>query len=453
MSTAGIIAEFNPFHNGHKYLFDCTRKLTGAENIVTVMSGDFVQRGAVSCADKYVRTEDALNNGADMVFQMPVRFSVSSADRFALCGVKMLDSLGFVDYISFGVENITLEELEHGADLYTSAEAYLISDRNIHDGLSFAARRQKIILGRVPEEEALLHKLSSASNILALEYIRALKKLHSKIIPVAIMRSDNGYHSSEAKGLYAPASLIRKMILKDASLSDQTGSLYADGNKINASLSGQTGSFNVDIKNNAGFNRIVHDRPSGIAGLVPDNVYKKIIKDPYQYSITNKIIDEVIVFKIMENLRSGRSLSIFEEVSDQLSDRIENMLPEYQSFDRFTELLKTRNYTYTRVSRALINIMLGIEKGPEPDLKPLEISAIRLLGLRKEKSYLLKEANVHIINKVTFGEKLLKSDKKYGYVEGLLYEDLYSSELRNKLVYIKYGLEIENDRKKNTLII
>ena len=120
MKTIGIVAEYNPFHNGHKYQIEQTKKQLGADNVVVVMSGNFVQRGGVACTDKYLRTKMAIDCGADFVFELPTVFACASAETFALGSVALLDSLGFVDEICFGSEEGNLEILEKISSILNS---------------------------------------------------------------------------------------------------------------------------------------------------------------------------------------------------------------------------------------------------------------------------------------------------------------------------------------------
>ena len=194
MSVAGIIAEYNPFHAGHEYHVRQTR-LLGADMIVAVMSGNFTQRCEPAICEKHARAEMAVRGGVDVVLELPVRFALGSAERFAFGGVSILDSLGVVDFISFGSECGNVEKLKAAAKKIDSltSEDY---KNALRSGESFAAARASLI-GNFPSEP---------NDVLGTEYIRALNKLGSKIVPVTVKRTDD-YHES--------ATELRKKIFEN----------------------------------------------------------------------------------------------------------------------------------------------------------------------------------------------------------------------------------------------
>ena len=200
MKIAAIIAEYNPFHNGHKYQIDETRKKTGADYIVILMSGDFVQRGAPAICNKYIRTETALLGGADVVLELPSLYAISSAEYFSQGAVTLLNHLGCIDYLSFGSECGDIDTLMSCADKlchFSDAQNRLLSSLQ-KQGLSFpAARMQGLLTGLEPstqKEYELL--LSSPNNILGLEYCKSLLASNSTISPVTILRKGAGYHDN-----------------------------------------------------------------------------------------------------------------------------------------------------------------------------------------------------------------------------------------------------------------
>ena len=190
MKTVGIIAEYNPFHSGHQYQIAMARRLTGADFVVVVMSGDFVQRGEPAVFDKYTRTAMALEGGADLVLEMPVRFATSSAEDFAACGVALLDRLGLTDVLCFGSELGRLDLLEQAAGILAAEpEAFRQTLRQgLAAGMSFPKAREAAL---VRELEACGLKeagqddwqkvLSSPNNILGIEDLKALKRRGSRV--------------------------------------------------------------------------------------------------------------------------------------------------------------------------------------------------------------------------------------------------------------------------------
>ncbi|MDO4167555.1 MAG: nucleotidyltransferase family protein [Eubacteriales bacterium] len=153
MKTVGIIAEYNPFHRGHEYQIRQIRKQTGAEHVIIVMSGDFVQRGTPAWTDKFLRTEMALAGGADLVFELPVHFSTASAEGFAQGGVSLLDSLGFVDGICFGSECGNLEALSQIAHFLVAQDARIHTkiQNRLAEGYTYPAARAEILSDAFPD--------------------------------------------------------------------------------------------------------------------------------------------------------------------------------------------------------------------------------------------------------------------------------------------------------------
>lgn len=205
MKTAAIIAEYNPFHNGHKYQIEETRRRTGADFIAVVMSGDFVQRGAPAIYSKFLRTRSALLSGADLVVEMPVFGSLSAAQDFARCGISLFHHMGIIDVLSFGSEAGEIKKLQELADqagTETEEQSDLIR-KSLRSGLTY------------PQALALARKDSvpiSPNDILAVEYLKALKEFSSAVEPWTLKRSDPGYHSEGRDGSFASATAIRKAI-------------------------------------------------------------------------------------------------------------------------------------------------------------------------------------------------------------------------------------------------
>ncbi len=206
MSVIGIICEFNPFHNGHKYLIDSVKK--DGDTVVCVMSGNFVQRGESAVADKRIRAKAALSCGADLVIELPVAFSVSGAQTFARGGVKLLDSLGCIDTIAFGSECGDTEKLKKAAKSLNDSNVQNEINSLMQTGITFAAAREKAVRKVFGDETADI--LKNPNDILGVEYISALNFLHSKIKPHAVSRKSVSHNSKNSDGVFASAMLIRE---------------------------------------------------------------------------------------------------------------------------------------------------------------------------------------------------------------------------------------------------
>ena len=215
MNVVGIIAEYNPFHKGHAYQIQKAKEQCGAEFAVVVMNGDFVQRGEPAIFDKYTRTKEALLGGADLIFELPVRFGLSSAGDFAMGGVLALNALPFVTHLCFGTETGDLTPLLQAATfLCDEPESYRTRVKHfVKQGILYPKARS---LALAAESGLPTETWDSPNNILGLEYCVALQKLHSKIKPFTIRREGQGYHDNDTPALsdFPSATFLRKKIRK-----------------------------------------------------------------------------------------------------------------------------------------------------------------------------------------------------------------------------------------------
>ncbi len=210
MKILGIICEYNPFHNGHKYHIEKSKELTGADAVIAVMSGSFVQRGEPAFADKWLRAQTAVMSGADLVIENPFIYACNSAQIFADGAVNILDGLGCVDFLSFGSEAGSLDVLSKFA-----FETCEFKDR-LHKALEQGMTYPEAVSLAYDDNEGIM---TGPNNILAIEYIRALCRISSGITPVTVKRSDKGYHSDKTEGIFASASKIRNMAARGENFS------------------------------------------------------------------------------------------------------------------------------------------------------------------------------------------------------------------------------------------
>lgn len=215
MNVVGIIAEYNPFHEGHAYQIQKAKKQCGADFAVVVMNGDFVQRGEPAIFDKYTRTKEALLGGADLIFELPVRFGLSSAGDFAMGGVLALNALPFVTHLCFGTETGDLTPLLQAASfLCDEPDSYRTRVKHfVKQGILYPKARS---LALAAESGLPTQTWDSPNNILGLEYCVALQKLHSKIKPFTIRREGQGYHDNDTPALsdFPSATFLREQIRK-----------------------------------------------------------------------------------------------------------------------------------------------------------------------------------------------------------------------------------------------
>lgn len=209
MDVIGVVGEFNPFHLGHYDHFSQSRERLGADTpIVCVMSGDFVQRGEPAVFDKHARAEAAARCGADLVFELPLPWCVSSAERFALGAVGLLDSLGVVTHLSFGSEVGDLAPLTALALAADEPENLEKIKARMEDGVSFAVAREMVLHETLGAEAKLLE---TPNNVLGVEYLKALFRMGSAMIPMTTARA-GAPHDSVTKGPKRSAMQLRSMM-------------------------------------------------------------------------------------------------------------------------------------------------------------------------------------------------------------------------------------------------
>lgn len=362
MKTIGIIAEFNPFHKGHLHLIEQCKKDLKADRVVVIMSGDYVQRGAPAIIDKFTRAKMALSCGADIVFELPIYYSLGSAEYFAGGAVSILDSLGCIDYLCFGSESGNIKPLTQIAQVlaYEPEDFKTALSDELRSGQSFAKARQNAllsVLSKSSEQSNIVSLLSSPNNILAIEYIKALIARNSSIVPFTIKRIGEGYNSSR-KSEFSSASAIRDFII--ASVSD-----------------------NISDKKD-----IFANNPDLIVSSLPDICTEYIDNYPNVFATTDAC-SELLLYKLI--LEKSCGFSKYLDVTDDLSHKIIAALDDYSSFDDLCSNLKSKEIAYSRISRALMHIFLNITSEKMSLFKKDNYTGYaRILGAKKTSSDLIK---------------------------------------------------------------
>ena len=469
MNTIGIIAEYNPFHNGHHYQIETIKARTGAQNIIIVMSGDFVQRGTPAWTDKYLRTQMALSCGADMVFELPVSFATASAETFARAGVSLLTSLGFVDGICFGAECDNLPLLQKIADfLATPTDSFEESIRTLTaDGISYPAARTQALNSAFKDSCKNYPTLfSDPNNILALEYLKAIRQSDSPLVPFLIHRKDNGYHSETLDTSLASATAIRKMSL---SANTHIHQLLGAENIMASHLDTTTPQIAREV--------FLHT----IASVVPKEVLKLLEESTDRYPVTENDFSTLLYYRLSHLTKDDTAIL---DMAEDILKRIQKLLPEFTSFADFTAMLKTKQYTYSRISRVLLHCLLDItinhpdneftthskhmqdSSGTNNTLLPY-VPYARLLGFRKEKSALLRhETTVPIITKPADGVFQIKEFYRNAPYElspangndishacALYEKDIAASNLYRQVQNITLGCMRKNEYLQQPIII
>ncbi len=411
MRVNGIVAEYNPFHNGHSYqLYDAKRQ-TGADYTVVVMSGNFTQRGEPALLDKYSRTEMALKNGADLVLELPVLYSVSSAEYFAIGAVALLDKLGVVDWLCFGSECGDIHKLGQLADiLLDEPEEYsALLKKYLRHGLSYPTARTTALTQFRPDLSDARDVLASANNILGIAYLKAVRRRESKMHPITTARTSSDYHD-RMLGTHQSSALALRQAIHDR--------------RDIQSLSAQMPESSFEILNAA------------LSG-----------REPLQLND----LSAALHYKLLSEAEKG--YSDYLDVSEDLSDRIRKHLYDFTGYRAFCDLLKTKDMTYTRISRCLLHILLDIrDTDVELYSQADYISYARVLGFRKEAERLLsavkQRASVPLLTKLADAEQTLDET-------GLA---ILKKELRINAVYesaaaIKSGCPMVNEYRSPLVII
>lgn len=355
----GIIAEYNPFHNGHLYHLDASKKITGCDYTVAIISGNFTQRGSTSVIDKWSKTKMALQNGVDLVIELPVLYSISSSENFADGAIKILNSLEIIDYLSFGSETPDITVLDSIADILCNEpkDYKKLLTTELDKGLSFPKARENALLDYIKNTntfendkqdfEEYKKALSSPNNILGIEYLKALKKYNSSIKTVCISRFATDYNSSDFSGSIASATAIRELIKNK------------DFNSIKTVIPENSYPVLMDCINSG--------------HIVPDlNCFEKEII----YTLRKMNIEEI---------------SNLPDVSEGLEFSIKKAANSCNTINEFLDIVKSKRYTVTRLQRILLYALLNISKEDMQLSKQVEMPYVRVLGFNDNGKKLISE--------------------------------------------------------------
>ncbi len=426
MKVVGLITEYNPFHNGHKYHIEEAKKVTGADYVIAVMSGNYVQRGTPAVIDKYSRTKMALSNGVDLILELPVCYATASAEYFAHGAVSLLNRLGIVDYLCFGSECGDISLLEEAAAFLLNTppsfdehlQAYL------REGLTYPAARGKALQHYLEEQHpdhsaALVNVLTEPNNILGIEYMKALRRLDSKITPKTIQRISAHYHDL------------------DLSKEESTAFTISSATAIRRAI------FSKGLKTDSYFEEIYHS--------VPTDVFHELKKHhQMKYPISEEDFSQVIKYKLL--YESKQTLCEYLDISEDLADRFKKYSSSTKTISELAQDLKTKNLTLTRVNRAMLHMLLNIKTKTVEEYNRMGYTQYaRVLGVKQEASHLLRKIEhnegIPIITKVSKAERQLSP-----IAFGMLKEDILAAHLYNQVVYEKYGTTIPNEYKHGIIL-
>ncbi len=400
MNILGVVVEYNPFHNGHKYHIEQSKKVCNSNKVIAVMSGNYVQRGEPAIMSKYSRTKIALENGVDLVLELPTIYSTSSAELFSHSAMSILHKTNIIDSVCFGSEIGNIEKLQAVADILTNEpdEFKSFLKDELSKGVSFPKARELALKTYNPN---LADVLSSPNNILGVEYLKSLNKLESNITPYTITRTLANYHDTtiEQGNSIASATSIRKIILEEPT------------------------NFNA------------------IYQCVPIETYN-LINDYNQSKLYTNMENIFIFLKFKLSHLKLDELNNIYDVTEGLGELLLNKIQISTSYSNLIQNLKSKRYTQTKIQRMLLHLLLNITKEDIDLYKTINyIPYIRVLGFRKDCSMLLSEliekSSVPVVTNIKnaqlcdIGSKMLNDEFIYTNIYNQLIDENYSKQLNN----------------------
>ena len=354
MNIVGIIAEYNPMHNGHIYHIKKAKELTQADYVIVIMSGSFTEQGNIATLDKFTRAKIAVECGADLVLELPTVYATSSAENFAKGAVNILNSLGCVTHIAFGAEEEDISKLEKIANVKVKYANEIVEKKKeyLKDGIPYASAEYLAITDFVNED--LKNVLEEPNNLLGVEYIKALLSSKSQIVPVLVHRLQTNHRDDKIaeNSLLASSTAIREAIKET--------------------------NFNISCS-------------------VPENTLLALKNSGYKL---NKDIWELLRFSILKLGKQG--LKNIQDVSEGLENKLYDELLNSSSYDEYIFNVKSKRYTLSRIKRICIYILLGITK--EKYAKLCNVNYARVLKVKEGSSLLSlisKNTTIPYISKVT----------------------------------------------------
>lgn len=381
----GIVSEYNPFHSGHLYHLKESKKIIKPDYTVAIMSGNFVERGDTAIIDKWSRAEMALKNGVDLVIELPLVYSISSAENFAMGAIKILDSLKMDTTISFGSESGNIAVLNEIAKvLVQEPPEYLsILNHELSLGISFPKAREHALLMYLNDIRKYANILSESNNILGIEYLKAIQKQKARLSAVTVTRKGSKYNSTDLEDFYPSATAIRQGI--------------ANGENLENCM------------------------PKASYKILQD----KISKNEFVPGIAT--FEQAILYKL--RTMSIEEIASLPDVSEGLENKIKKASNSCNTLIDLTNMIKSKRYTMTRINRILLYVLLNItKKDIEDSYKALPY--IRVLGVNQKGKELLSK--ISKANKklsiVTSPKKFLDTNKNK-ILKNMLEKDMFASNI------------------------
>lgn len=359
MKICAIICEYNPLHYGHLYHIEKARELSGCDAIMCIQAGNFTQRGEPAITNKYVRARMAMEAGADIVVQIPTAYCCSSAEIFALAGVKIANSFENVTHLAFGCETENFELLKEIAKYFANEpKEYKEKLQKFLDaGNSLPVSRQKAIEELIKEDKVefseiteTLNILTKPNNILAIEYMKALYRTKSKIEPVFTTRSNSDYNSADLNGKDSSATAIRTKLLAK--------------NKVRS-----------------------------IKKLIPSFTYDLLKQDINTYGLPDlELYNELCSYVVKTS--SAEEIKNIYDVSEGIQNRFIESAKKFKDFNELLLDVKTKRYTYTRLKRITLRLLLKIDKDTVSQIYKVDkLPFIKVLAFNATNKELLSNVN------------------------------------------------------------
>lgn len=401
MNACGLIVEYNPFHNGHVYHMEEAKKASGADCMVAVMSGNFLQRGEPAIIDKFHRTKAALKSGIDIILELPYIYAVQNSDIFADGAVNTLNEAG-VSSICFGSESGSISHFTTSFHIYK--EKHTIFEQTLkeylHKGVSFPEASMHAYRKIGLTEEHM--DLSKPNNILGYSYVKSILENNLSIKPLTIKRTKNDFHETTITSTIASATSIRKELLKQSAL----------GPKIVSTIPLETvNQLRVYKENTLNF----HDW------------------EKYYH---------LLFYRVMT--MSANELASIQGVDEGLEHRILKTAQKTTSFQSWVEAIKTKRYTWTRIQRIFVHILTNTKKSDLEPFKRSQVPYVRVLGMNQTGRVYLnkqkKQMNVPLLSKLTREQDLALSIEEkaahayYSILPPKKRNDLFKQELQAPLI-------------------
>ena len=368
MKIVGLITEYNPFHNGHKYQIEQIYK-NKATHVVAIMSGNFTQRGTPSIISKYTKTEIALKNGCDLIIELPIPYSIANAEKFALGAVFLVNSLNCINFLSFGCENDDINILKEAAQISSSYEVINLTKQFLKQGISFANARCKAI--KILFGEDLAKLLSTSNNILAVEYIKSLNRLDSKVALMPVLRKSCLHSSNYNVGNFANSTLLRKMLINNEKISN----------------------------------------------FMPKSAYEILNREVKKGFAPARILNCERAF--LAKLRCMRPADFLQiaDVTEGMENKIYKSVQNSTSVKEVFAQIKSKRYTQARIQRILLSAFLDINK----EIFNFLPQYIKVLGFNEKGKEILKiaknKSTLPIVTKISEIKKLENNHAAMTFLE------------------------------------